>query len=306
MSSDKSKTVVGIFLLIFVLFVIFMVFAFYTVANLKSAGDQSENTLFNESKAPIAVLSLEGVIMDSNKVIERLLKLEEDKTVKAIILRIDSPGGAVGPTQEIYEEVLRIDEKKPIYASFGTVAASGGYYVGAATRKIYANAGTLTGSIGVIMQFMDMSKLYEFAKVNPQTVKAGKYKDVGSPFRGMNNEEKQLLDTMIDGVHQQFMDDIQRKRKGKIKGKLIDLAQGQIFSGVEAKKFGLVDEIGGLWAAGRAIHKELNIKEEFDLRFIRKKKRMNFLEILDEAAESVSYIKNMIFSTSKPLLMLNM
>jgi protease-4 len=231
MATDKSRSVVGIFILIFVLFVIFMIFAFYTIASLKSTGKAGNSILFDKNKAPIAVIEVNGVIMDSKKTIELLHTAEKEESIKAIILRVDSPGGAVGPTQEIYEEILRIDKDKPVYSSFASVAASGGYYVGAATRKIYSNAGTLTGSIGVIMQFMDMSKLYEFAKLNPQTIKAGKYKDVGSPFRKMKAEEKKLLDTMIDGVHRQFIVDILKRRKKRIKGKLTDHAQGQIFSG---------------------------------------------------------------------------
>ncbi len=303
MSSEKSKSVVGIFILIFILSIIFMIFAFYTVASLKSTGDASNSMIFDKNNAPIAVVPIEGVIMESQKVIDGLHRAEKDKTVKAIIIRVDSPGGAVAPTQEIYEEIIRIDKVKPIYASFGSVAASGGYYVAAAARKIYSNAGTLTGSIGVIMQFMDMSKLYEFAKVNPQTIKAGRYKDIGSPFREMKNEERQLMDTMMAGVHQQFINDILKRREKKIKGKMIEHAQGQIFSGEEAMKIGLVDEIAGLWEAGRRIHQELGFDEEFGLRFIKKKKKLSVMDFLEEVDESLSYITGMIKGSFKPVLM---
>jgi protease-4 len=302
MTAQKSKSVVGIFILVFILFMIFMVFAFYTVASLKSTGDESDSIIFNKGKGPIAVVTIEGVIMESRKIIERLHTAEKDKSVKAIIVRVDSPGGAVGPTQEVYEEIVRIDQEKPVYASFGSIAASGGYYIGAATRKIYSNAGTLTGSIGVIMHFMDMSKLYDWAKLRPQTVKAGKYKDIGSPFRGMTNDEKKLMDGMIIGVHKQFINDILKRRKDKIKGKLINHAQGQIFSGEDAYNLGLVDELAGLWAAARKIHKDLGIEQDFGLRFIKKRKKMNFMDIIQDVDESVTDIKNYFKSTARPLL----
>ena len=127
-----------------------------------------------EAKKKVAQdkLKTAQALKEDDILLTSLLEAEEDKQIEAIILRINSPGGAVGPTQEIYEEIQRIDKIKPIYASFGAIAASGGYYLGAGTRKIWASAGTLTGSIGVIMGFIDASKLIEFAKVNPQTVKA--------------------------------------------------------------------------------------------------------------------------------------
>jgi protease-4 len=244
-SKERSRGIIGIFVLTTVLFFIFIIFAFYTVSNLRKAGDESA-VQFNKDDAPIAVVEVEGVIMESDKTIKKLLIAEKDKQVKAIILRVNSPGGAVGPTQEIYEEIRRIDEKvKPVYASFGAVSASGGYYIGAACRKIFTNAGALTGSIGVIMNFMDLSKVYEWAKVNPEVIKAGKYKDIGSAARPMTTEERGLLTGMIDNVHTQFIEDIWKVRSDKIKGGkegLRQYAQGQIFSGQEAKELGLVDE----------------------------------------------------------------
>jgi protease-4 len=129
----------------------------------------------------IGVVEVKGVILDSQKVVEKLLSAEKNPAVKAIIVRIDSPGGAVGPTQEIYQEIIRINAINPVYASLGTVAASGGYYIAAATRKIYANPGTITGSIGVMMQYLDLSRLYQFLLVSPSTLKSGEYKDAGNP-----------------------------------------------------------------------------------------------------------------------------
>lgn len=159
MSRERSKGIVGIFILVTVLFFIFILFAFYTVTQLKETSSLGEGLLDASKSSPIAVIPIEGEIKESKKIVEMLFAAEESPEIKAVILRIDSPGGAVAPTQEIYEEVRRIDAIKPIYSSFGSVAASGGYYIGAATRKIYANAGTLTGSIGVIMQ-MAISRNY--------------------------------------------------------------------------------------------------------------------------------------------------
>jgi protease-4 len=283
-SSKNTKALFGIFAMVFVFFVILIVFAYFTM----NAFNETSLVQKNSNNAHIGVITVDGVIMDSKNTVELLQAAEEDKQIQAIILRIDSPGGAVGPTQEIYEEIQRIDKKKPIYASFGSIAASGGYYIGAATRKIWANPGTLTGSIGVIMEFMDLSKLYEFAKVSPQTVKAGRYKDAGNPSRSLTTEEHDMMDKLLAGVHKQFINDILKRRATKIKGDMSELAQGQIYSGESAMEVGLVDAMGSLWTAGRAIHAEMKIKDEFALKFIEKKKKMGFMDLLGSLEESVS------------------
>jgi len=298
-SNQRSRGIVGIFILISVLFVIFLVFAFYTISNLQGP--------LKVKNASIGVVEVEGVIMDSKKTIKKLLKAENDKEIEAIIVRVNSPGGAVGPTQEIYEEIRRIDKIKPIYASFGTVAASGGYYIGAACRKIYSNAGALTGSIGVIMNFMDLSKIYEWAKVRPEVIKAGKYKDIGSSAREMTNEEKGIMNEMILKVHDQFIMDIYKVRADKIKNGLEGLreyAQGQIFSGEGAKERGLVDEIAGLWQAGRMIHKELELKKDFDLKFIKiKKDSPSLFEMFNDMEESVQNVTQKLKMDAIPLFL---
>ncbi len=293
-SSKNTKALFGIFAMVFVFFVILVVFAFITM----NAFNETSSIQKKSNSAHIGVITVEGVIMESKDTIELLQIAEDDKQIQAIILRIDSPGGAVGPTQEIYEEIQRIDKKKPIYASFGGMAASGGYYLGAATRKIWANPGTLTGSIGVIMEFMDLSKLYEFAKVSPQTIKAGRYKDAGNPSRSLTTEEKDMMDNLIAGVHKQFKDDILKRRADKIKGDLNELAQGQIFSGESAMQVGLVDAMGSLWTAGRAIHTEMKMKDEFALKFIEKKKKLGMMEFLGSIDESISKLNLGALSTA--------
>ncbi len=283
-TQNNSKALFGIFAMVFVFFIILLMFAYYTM----NSFEETSNIEKKSKNGHIGVVEVEGVIMESKDIVELLLEAEEDKQIEAIILRINSPGGAVGPTQEIYEEMQRIDKVKPIYASFGGIAASGGYYLGSGARKIWASEGTLTGSIGVIMDFMDLSKLYEFAKVSPQTIKAGKYKDAGNPSRALTEEERGLMNTLIAGVHEQFKRDILKRRSTKIKGDINEMAQGQIFSGEEAKNLGLVDEIGSLWTAGRQIQKMHKIKGEFGLKFIKKKKNMGLLDIMGNLEESIS------------------
>lgn len=301
MSRERSKGIVGIFILVTVLFFIFILFAFFTVSKLKDTDSMGSDLLKDGKNAQIAVITIENEIRESKKIVEMLLAAEEEKDIKAIILRIDSPGGAVAPTQEIYEEVVRIDKKKPIYSSFGSVAASGGYYIGAATRKIWANSGTLTGSIGVIMQMADLSELFKFVKYKPETIKAGRYKDLGNPARAMTDEERAFLTDLLAGTHKQFKDDISAVRKDRLKKDINELAQGQIFHGYEAKEFGLVDEIGGLWSAGRAIHKELKLKGKFGLRYLKPAhKKFTFSDLMNEGEDTLNLIKHKVASPSGP------
>lgn len=315
MSGEKSKNkaVLGLMAMVGVFFVVLVLFSVYTVKVMKGADKSGVSFGASSSKDKIAIIEVEGVILKSKHIIEHLLKAEEMDNVKAIVMRINSPGGGVAPTQEIYDEIRRIDEaytkskgkeSKPVYASFSSMAASGGYYLGAATRKICALPGTITGSIGVIMQFMDLSKLYDFAKLNPQTIKAGRYKDIGQPTRPLTAEEKGIMDKMIQGVHKQFISDINKTRKDKIKGDITEHAQGQIFSGEDAMKIGLVDEMGGLWACARGIHKELKLEgEKPELLYIKKKKKFNFLEAIGDLEEASTFIKDMVKSSNTPIMM---
>lgn len=307
MSRERSKGIVGIFILVSVLFFIFILFAFYTITQLRESSSMGDSLLDASKNAAIAVIPIEGEIKESKKIVEMLLAAEEEKSIKAIVLRIDSPGGAVAPTQEIYEEVRRIDAKKPIYSSFGSVAASGGYYIGAATRKIYASGGTLTGSIGVIMQMSDLSELFAWAKYKQETIKAGRYKDIGNPGRPMTAEERNFLEKLLAGTHQQFKDDITAVRKDRLKVDINELAQGQIFHGMEAKEMGLVDEIAGLWQAGRKIHEEMKLEGKFALRFLKPaRKKFSFSELLQESEDALTFIKEKASGTiSAPAYLYN-
>ncbi len=193
----------------------------------------------------VGVVEIKGVLTDSRTAIKQLDRYRDDDNIKAIVLRIDSPGGAVGPSQEILREVEKVRTKKKIVASLGTVAASGGYYIASGANLIMSNRGTITGSIGVIMQFANVEGLTKKLGLDLFNLKAGRYKDVGSPFRAMSPEDKAYLQGFLDNVYQQFVSDVARNRKIPL-DKLKTLAEGRIYTGEEAKQAGLVDEFGNL------------------------------------------------------------
>jgi protease IV len=193
----------------------------------------------------VGVVDIKGVLTDSRTAIKQLDRYRDDDHIKAIVLRINSPGGAVGPAQEILREVEKVRAKKKIVASLGTVAASGGYYIASGANLIMSNRGTITGSIGVIMQFTNVEGLTKKLGLDFFNLKAGRYKDVGTPFRPMSPEDKAYLQGFIDNVYQQFVSDVARNRKIPL-AKLKTLAEGRIYTGEEAKQAGLVDEFGNL------------------------------------------------------------
>jgi len=201
--------------------------------------------IFFSPRERVGVVEIKGVLTDSRTVTKQLDRYRDDAGIKAIVLRINSPGGAVGPAQEILREVEKVRAKKKIVASLGTVAASGGYYIASGADLIMANRGTATGSIGVIMQFTNVEGLTKKIGLDFFNLKAGRYKDVGSPFRPMTPEDKAYLQGLIDNIYQQFLSDVARNRKIPL-AKLKNLAEGRIYSGEEAKEAGLVDEFGNL------------------------------------------------------------
>src|SRR6476659_11219787 len=195
----------------------------------------------------IVLLRVEGVILDAQPMVSELKRYGENPLVKAIVLRIDSPGGGVVPSQEIHDAVKRVRQKhsKVVIASMGTVAASGGYYIAAATDRIIANPGTLTGSIGVIMETANVEGLLKKIGVEGIVVKSGKFKDVGSPLRKMTGEEQALLQSVMDDVHKQFIEAVAEGRALE-PSTVQALADGRIFTGRQAKEAKLVDELGNL------------------------------------------------------------
>lgn len=211
----------------------------------------------------VAVVEVAGVILSAEEPLEQLKKYEKDPSVKAIVVRIESPGGAVVPAQEIYEEVRRIRDSKSkrILASMGNAAASGGYYIACGTEKIVANPGTITGSIGVIMETANLEGLMKKVGVENVVVKSGKLKDAGTPFREMSREERAVLQGVIDDVHAQFIDAVSAGRHME-RAEVVRLADGRIYSGRQARELGLVDELGTLNDAIKMAAKLAGIKGE--------------------------------------------
>lgn len=225
----------------------------------------------------VALVRVTGVILDSSDVIEELKEHSKDSSVKAIVLRIDSPGGAVAPSQEIYEEIKKIKEKKKVIVSMGTVAASGGYYISAPADRIVANAGTLTGSIGVIMEIPNISGLMQKIGVETQVIKSGAHKDIASIFKSLKPEEKEILQTVLDDVHDQFIQAVSEGRGIKFE-QIKKLADGRIFTGRMAKEVGLVDEIGNLQDAIMLAGELTGIKGEPQV--VQKKEEFSFIDML--------------------------
>ena len=198
------------------------------------------------TKNRIGIVDITGLISDSQYIVNQVKKFRKDKRIRGIILRIDSPGGAVGPSQEIYNEVLKTRESgKTIYASMGALAASGGYYIASAAERIFANPGTLTGSIGVIMVFSNAQGLMEKIGLQPEIVKAGEYKDIGSPARAMTQKERNLLQSVVTDVHQQFIEAVANGRNISV-AEVTKIADGRILTGRQAYSLNLVDQMGGL------------------------------------------------------------
>jgi protease-4 len=235
----------------------------------------------------ICVLEIKGLITNAQPTIEKLAKFSRDGSVKAVVLRIESPGGGVSPSQELYREVRRIAGKKPVVVSMGSVAASGGYYIAAAARKIYANPGTITGSIGVILQFTNFEELFNKIGFRMETVKSGVYKDVGNPGRKMTPEERAYLQQMIDNVHQQFVRDVARGRHMP-EEKVREVADGRIFTGEQARDLGLVDELGSLKDAINAAARLAGIEGEPRVVYPEKKKHSVLDYLLDRAIENLA------------------
>jgi protease-4 len=206
------------------------------------------NRIKTGSGEKVAVLEVEGIISGSREIIERMHTLRDDASVKAIVLRIDSPGGAVGPAQEIYEELLKLKNQKPVISSMGSVAASGGYYIAAGTQKIFANPGTITGSIGVIVEAANFEELLGKIGLRSEVIKSGHFKDTLSPARTMQTDERSLIQAVVDNIHNQFVEAIVKGRSMP-REKVVALADGRIFSGEQALEVGLIDELGNLYDA---------------------------------------------------------
>ena len=227
----------------------------------------------------VAVVDVRGVISDAADTVDALDHLRQQDATIGVVLRIDSPGGAVAPSQEIYDAVWRLRARKPVVASLGNVAASGGYYVASAADVVVADPGTLTGSIGAIMEVQNVATLAEKVGVSQTVVKSGRFKDVGQPLRAVTDEERVLLQRMVDDVLGQFIDAVARGR-GMEAGRVRALADGRLYSGAQARDVGLVDELGGLAEATRVAWSRAGQTGEPRVSHVRMRGRPWWLDLL--------------------------
>jgi protease-4 len=225
----------------------------------------------------VALIDVTGVIIDSSGVVKELKKHAKDSSIKAIVIRVDSPGGAVAPSQEIYKQILKVKQKKKVVVSMGSVAASGGYYIAAPADKIVANAGTLTGSIGVIMEIPNVKGLMEKIGIEAQVIKSGKHKDIASVFKSLRPEEKEILQSVLDDVHDQFIRAVSDGRGMEFEDAK-KISDGRIFTGRMAKDIGLVDELGSLEDAIALAGQLAGIKGEPEV--VRKEEKFSLIEML--------------------------
>jgi protease-4 len=238
--SNTAKWVLAIVAFVLVaggMFILFVVSLFFAGPEDDSAGTSGER---------VAVVELNETIMPpiDRDIIRQFKKYRENSSVKAIVFRVESPGGGVSASQEIYEEVRKTrDSGKPVVVSMGSVAASGGYYVSCGASKIVANPGTLTGSIGVIFQFLHFNQLMGKLGIDASTFKTGKYKDIGSPYRKTTEDEKKFFDQLLGDVYDQFVNVVVKERKMDRKS-VLRYADGRVFTGRQALEYGFVDTLG--------------------------------------------------------------
>lgn len=296
-SPNSSKWFWGIFLSLVFIGLVFVSVSFLVFASaIKRDGGEF---ISGSSGDKIAIVELNDVIVTSEKIVEQIKKYREDKSIKAIILRVNSPGGGVAASQEIYEEVKRTrDSGKIIVVSMGSIAASGGYYVAVGSSLIIANPGTLTGSIGVIAQFMSLKDLAEKLGISYTTIKSGNLKDAGNPFRQMNDSDKAYFQDVVDNSFGQFLDVVAKERKMDMTT-LMKYASGRVFTGLQAKEYGLIDSLGTFEDAIRITSKMAGIEGE--PRIVREKKKFSwFEEFLGTKIEDVTDIKDKLFD--EPIL----
>lgn len=241
----------------------------------------------------IGIVPVEGVILESETVIKKIRLLEKDPNVRGIVIHLNSPGGAVAPSQEIYEEILRVRETKPVYASMASVAASGGYYIAIGANKIYANSGSITGSIGVILQTYNIKQLMDKIGIYPEVIKSGDNKDIGSSFRKMTPIEKKLLKDLISDTHQQFIEAVAKNRSIDL-ASVKKLADGRVFTGNQAFQANLIDHIGTFRQTIQQLSKSVGIKDSYDIYYAPDEKDtlLGKLDFLD----SISNIKKSLFT----------
>jgi protease-4 len=245
-----------------------------------SFGSRDEES-FSGFGPKIAVVELEGVILSPKQVVKQLKQFADDDSVKAIVIHVNSPGGGVAASEEIYREVKRIrdEKKKRIVASIETVGASGAYYVASATNKIYADKGSIVGSIGVIAEWVNYEELLKWAKVHAITMKAGEFKDTGSPTREMTPSEREYFQGMIDNMHTQFIQAVADGRHEKADD-IRAIANGKVWTGEQALPLKLVDQLADFEGAVKDTARAVNISGEPSLVWPPKERRPSLMDLM--------------------------
>jgi protease IV len=279
MAINKSIYLVSIVLVVIILFGLSLTFAHVYM--------NQDNFLINDES--IAIIEVKGMIIDSDEIIKQLHYTKEENSVKAIVLRIDTPGGVVGPTQEIYEEITKLRKIKPVIVSMGSVAASGGYYIAAPANIIFANPGTITGSIGVLMKLANFQSLLDKVGIKSLVLKSGEFKDTGSPVRPITAGDKKILQSIIQSMYEQFVFAVADGRKIPISN-VRKIADGRIFTGEQAIKLKLVDKLGNLQDAIDEAAKITGIRNKPKIVYP-PKTRKSFIDIFMEGF-SESVVKN--------------
>lgn len=233
----------------------------------------------------VGIIDIQGVISSSREIVEELDEFGKNPNIKAVIIRIDSPGGGVAASQEIYSAVKDLRQTKKIVASLGSVAASGGYLVACAAHKIVANPGSITGSISAVMYFVEAEELMKKIGLKSSVIKSGKFKDIGSPTRAMTGEEQELLQSLVDDIKQQFIDVVAENR-GITREQVEGLADGQVFTGRQAVKLKLVDDLGDQAYAVRLAGKMASIEGQPEVVYPTKKGQSIWQLILQNTVSS--------------------
>lgn len=265
--------------------VVVLIFIFFMTSLYIATTITGEKTDF-VGKEGIGLVEVKGIILDSQETVKQLFDFKKNENVKAVVLRIESPGGVVGPSQEIYDAVKKLALKKKVVVSMGSVAASGGYYIAAPATKIFANPGTITGSIGVLMKFSNIEGLMDKIGMKAFTLKTGKYKDVGSPVRTMSVADKAMLQSVIDSTHGQFVKAVSEGRKLPLE-EVKALADGRIYSGEQALALKLVDNLGTMQDAIEEAGKLAGIKGEPHVITPPKKKKILLDMLMEETADRI-------------------
>ncbi len=268
------------FLIISALFTLAIVCVMIVVATtLRQAG--LSDLISEPGDGKVGVVEIDGVIADSKETLGLIKRFRENDDIRAIVIRINSPGGVIGPSQEIYREIRKTTQSKKVVASMGSIAASGGYYVAAATDGIVANPGTITGSIGVIMAYTNFRQVLDKIGMIPVVIKSGPYKDIGSPTKEMSKEERGVLQAFVDQAHRQFVTAIAEARKMDVEH-VKSLADGRIYTGEEAVKQGLVDRLGNMEDAIQWAGEMGGIKGRVATVY-KKKEKLSFLKYMLES-----------------------